>query len=103
MSRSLRVASFLFLALSCGGDTTGPGSIVGNYTLRTVNSRNLPADIGDGIEMLSGTLAMREDGTCTLNLRFRFDGDEQDLYTTNGTYTLIGTQLNLDFDDLGKL
>src|SRR5687768_7635136 len=67
--RPALVAALLLVGAACGGDSTGPdeGSIVGSYTLRTINGQNLPyTTLSAGVntaEVLSSSLSLNTDGT----------------------------------------
>ena len=67
--RPALVAALLLVGAACGGDSTGPdeGSIVGSYTLRTINGQNLPfTTLSSGLnkaEVLSSSLSLNTDGT----------------------------------------
>lgn len=68
--RPALVAALLLVWAACGGNTaTGPDedSIVGSYTLRTINGQNLPyTTLSGGVnsaEVLSSSLSLNTDGT----------------------------------------
>ena len=100
----------LFVAASCGGDSTAPGtgSIAGSYALQTVNGAALPfvvLQIGsDKIEVLSETVTLAEGDTFTQqgSLRLTQNGVMSiDGYAEAGVYTRNGTALNLVFTSDG--
>lgn len=67
-SRPALAAAFLLLGAACG-DGTAPdeGTIIGSYTLRTINGQNLPyTTLSSGVnkaEVLSSSLSVNTDGT----------------------------------------
>lgn len=89
----LLLASMAFLALSCGGESTAPGSLDGTYTLVAENGQPLPSDPGapngccltlsGSIHFAAGTYDLR-----TLhrnkNTGITFDNSEQGTYTRQG-------------------
>ena len=104
----------LALAAACGGDDSpaGPGDpgdqVAGTYTLRTVAGRAVPAVLfeegGDKLEVVSGALTLRSNGTYTgtMTLRVTESGSvttETDSGT--GTYTSAGGSLVL-IDEEGE-
>lgn len=98
----------LFVAASCGGDSTAPGTanIAGSYALQTVNGAPLPfvvLQIGaDKIEVLNETVTLAAGDTFTQqgSLRITQNGVVAiDSYAEVGEYTRNGTALNLVFSD----
>ena len=102
MRRELLGLALSLLALSCGGDGTGPGSLEGTFTLVRENDQPLPTDPFDPVGCcvtLSGTLTLT---TTTYDLRasyrnknnaILFDNSEQGTYTRQGrtlTFTRTG-------------
>ncbi len=83
--RRFTVATFVMavaLLTACDGDSTGnSGSIVGTYTLQTVNGMNLPAEAlgGPGMppgvvfmfELTAGSVRLNSDDTCSASMTFR--------------------------------
>lgn len=67
--RPALVAALVLVGAACGGDGTGPdeGSVVGSYTLRTINGQSLPyTTLSAGVnraEVLSSSLSLNPDGT----------------------------------------
>ena len=89
----LLLASIVFLALSCDGDSTAPAPLDGSYTLVAENDQALPSDPGapDGCCLtLSGSVSFTT-GTYDLRTSHRnknngitFDNSEQGTYTRQG-------------------
>jgi len=100
----------LFVAASCGGDSTAPGtkSVAGSYALQTVNGAPLPfvvLQIGsDRIEVLNETVMLSQGDTFTQqgSLRITQNGVVSiDSYAEAGAYTRSGTALNFVFSSDG--
>ena len=96
----------LFAAVSCGGDSTAPGTanITGSYGLQTVNGTPLPfvvLQIGsDKIEVLNETVTLSEGDAFTQqgSLRITQSGVVSiDSYAEAGVYTRNVTALNFVF------
>ena len=96
---------FLLIVLSgCGGDATGPESVAGNYTLRTINGQNLPFVVVqvlvDKIEVTAGSVRLNSDKTFSSSLTLATtDGGTTTsaTETQTGTYALNGTAITLVF------
>jgi hypothetical protein len=97
----LALAAALSLA-GCGDGTAPEESIVGVYTLQTINGNLLPwiafQDEIDHTEVLSGSITLEADGTFTdqTSYVFTIDGaahQGQDLYTGTYTKTVAGATL----------
>lgn len=92
--RRLILALGAVLLLACGGsDSTGPdGSIVGSYTLQTVNGNNLPWRFlvfgNDWAEITGGSGNINNGGTYSLTFNYRVMESGQ---TTTFSETSIGT------------
>jgi hypothetical protein len=101
IARMLAVA----LLIACGGgsDPAGPGeTVVGEYTLRTINGTALPVVIGreQGVTVsaLSGTMSLRADRTFSASVTARgvsAGSDVTSTFTSVGTYTVNGSALTL--------
>lgn len=109
MRKSL-LAALVVILVACGGDkATGPQSVVGSYTLRTVNGANPPGavyqDAQQKLEVLDGTInlaagntwsgtlgARLTDFTVTPNQVTSYPG----LPLNGGTYTLNGSAVTLN-------
>ncbi len=109
------------LLTACDDDTTGPGSIVGTYTLQTFNGMNLPVvvdSVGPGpqpppqpdiapsgvmsfiVELTAGSVRLNSGNTCSVSLTFRTTDDgtvTADTETETCTYSVTGTTIQLDF------
>lgn len=58
------LALALAVATGCSSDSTGPnGSIVGTYSLRTINGYQLPYSVGYNRSITSETLTLNNDGS----------------------------------------
>ncbi len=82
--------AFLVFGLVACGDSTGPESVVGTYTLQTVNGEGLPAvidEIGTTFlkEITAGSITLNEDLTCRFSLTER---ETEDGNVTTVTETL---------------
>ncbi len=99
---------------ACDGDSTGNGgSIVGTYTLQTLNGMNLPSRTqrpppptppGGAVltfELTAGSVRLNSDDTCSLSLTFRttIDGTvtATNTETDTCTYSVTGTTIRFDF------
>jgi hypothetical protein len=90
------------LGFACADTITSPGSVAGAYTLRTIDQQLLP-EVVDGNEIRGATLVLSANGTFTFNETFSATpGGQTQTFLDNGTYTLNGTQLTLDFQSLGQ-
>ncbi len=95
------------LFTACDGDSTGNGgSIVGTYTLQTLNGESLPAQRPGGgpvtmDELTAGSVRLNSDNTCSLSLTFQttIDGTvtATDTETDTCTYSVTGTTIRFDF------
>ena len=101
----LRKLLFPILFLACG-DSTGPGAIAGNYTLRTIDGQDLPAVIlqvlNDKVEVTAGSLRINSDLTFSSSLTAAATTSGTTTSATDtqtGTYTLNGTAITLRFQD----
>ena len=88
-------------------DGTGPASLVGRYSLRSINDQTLPAaalgpSLESSIRVTAGTLELKPGGKYSRSLTFTSLGNTegQPITTTaDGTYVLTnGGQLELDLD-----
>ncbi len=101
------------LLTACDGDSTGNGgSIVGTYTLQTLNGMNLPVAPSSmppptppgavlTFELTAGSVRLNSDDTCSLSLTFRttIDGTvtATNTETDTCTYSVTGTTIRFDF------
>lgn len=101
------------LLTACDGDSTGnSGSIVGTYTLQTLNGMNLPVAPSSmppptppgavlTFELTAGSVRLNSDDTCSLSLTFRttIDGTvtATNTETDTCTYSVTGTTIRFDF------
>jgi len=98
-------SALLALIVACGGDSTGPkASVVGNYTLRTVNGANVPAvvfqDAQEKDELTAGNINLSSNNTWTgvLTVRSTDLGSGQTINFSapaNGTFTTNGGSITL--------
>lgn len=103
------LAALVFVLVACGGDkATGPQTVTGSYTLRTVNGANPPGavyqDTQQKLEVIDGSLNLAVNNTWTGTLGARFTDftktpnvvtDYPNLALDGGTYTLSGNTLTL--------
>jgi len=101
------VALVLIAVTGCGKDSVlgvGTTTATGSYVLRTINGNDLPVTVekigDDSTEVLSETLVLADDATFALSGTVRVTesgvtGTES--HALDGTYTLTGTALVLDF------
>ncbi|HEY2852309.1 MAG TPA: hypothetical protein VGJ18_05650 [Gemmatimonadaceae bacterium] len=109
--RRLVLAGVAMLLVACGGDkTTGPETVSGTYTLRTVNGTAVPMivyqDSQEKDELLAGNVTLSADNSWSGLLSIRatdlssgqvFGGS----YPIGGTYSLSGNTITLtDSPDL---
>jgi hypothetical protein len=104
-TRRLAIGVFTTLVLACGGDSvTGAASVVGSYSLRTVNGAALPVTFTDSINGVLAQYTIIAPSTFTLGadksvriiqtIRFVFGSiDEIQADTSTGTYSLSGQQV----------
>ncbi len=81
------------LLTACDGDRTRPESILGLYTLVTINGEALPVDLG-GIEFIAASIELKGDGTYTISLTFDV-GSGPEMSIQPGEFTVDP----LEFDD----
>jgi hypothetical protein len=99
------LAGLAMLLVACGGDkATGPTSVTGNYTLRTVDTKTLPANIfqdaDDKVEVSSGNINLAADNSWTGNIALRIThlatGQvDPFLAPVGGTYSLSAGAITL--------
>lgn len=102
--RLVPLALTLVMALAACGDGTGPEpGIDGVYTLKSINGNALPWIAfqieQDKIEVLSGSITLRTDGSFTDLTTYRItesgvSRDEQDVYTGTFLETATGATLS---------
>ena len=107
------------LLTACDGDSTGNGgSILGTYTLQTLNGMNLPVAPTGGpqpptppggavliFELTAGSVRLNSDDTCSVSLTFRTTITDAagnvtvttDAETDTCTYSVTGTTIRFDF------
>lgn len=109
MRKSL-LAALVVALVACGGDkSTGPQSVTGTYSLRTVNGGNPPAvvyqDAQAKLEVLDGTVTLAADNTWTGTLGARLTDftttpnqvlSKPGLALSGGTYTVTGGSITLN-------
>ena len=98
------VLALLVGVAACGGDSTGPGSIAGRYTLQTINGNPLPFVVNqvgaDKIEITAAHINLNADLTCSENVTLRrtIGGNvSTEVKTDVGTYTINNQALTLTF------
>ena len=92
--------------LACGGDSTGPESIEGTYTLQTINARALPVvvqqDAVAKVEVTAGSITLGPGTRWSIGLTARTTAgtDVSTMTDTlDGTWTRSGSILTLTTDD----
>ena len=92
-------------SLACTGDSTGPESIEGTYTLQTMAGRSLPAillqDESGKFEITSGSIVLRAPNAFTMSLTFRQTVGTQmtsETIEADGTWTRSGATVTLTSD-----
>lgn len=102
------VGSALVAAAACGGkDATGPNNgVTGQYPLRTVNGRSLPAVVfqsgANRIDVTAGNLSLNSDQTFSISLTLAVVSGgrtSSETSTDNGTYTQTGSSLTFRYSD----
>ena len=85
-------------AAGCGDDDngSGPGSVAGTYTLRTVNGQSLPFNFGLGFALESGYVDLEEDGEFELSLDFSDDDFDELVF---GEWERDGNEITFVSDD----
>jgi hypothetical protein len=62
--RKIALLLSVFALAACNNDSTSPnGSVVGSYSLRTINGTNLPYTFSDGSVLISDQLTLNSNGT----------------------------------------
>lgn len=94
--RRLVLAALAVLLVGCGGDTaTGPQTVSGNYTLRTVNGTTIPAtfyqDEMEKDEFFDGNIALGADNSWTGSLSVRATAVASGGLLFNGPLPVAGT------------
>jgi hypothetical protein len=99
------LAGLAMLLVACGGDkATGPESVSGNYTLRTVNGGNVPAVVFQNTtvkgEIVSSNIALATDnswtGTVTVRTTDLTTGEVfPEVLPIAGTYSLNSGSIRL--------
>jgi hypothetical protein len=107
----MRRVAFVFamvlpLTLSGCGDSTGPGSVAGTYTLRSINGDPPPVVVDEGIgfreEITAGFIRLNSGGTFTSTHTYRITsgGSTNEVpLTISGTYSRSGDEITLTFDN----
>jgi hypothetical protein len=97
------LACLALTATACGGgDSSGPASIAGTYTLQTVNNAPLPfttsQDATYKAEILSWVVTLNEDKSYSFVFRGRSTDNGQpteNTITGTGTYTVSGSTVDM--------
>ena len=108
----LLAAAFVCFA-GCGKDEpTGPAipaSIVGTYTLATIDGKSMPAVVSENPqtgyreEVTGGSVELKADGTCTWRTDYRYTeadpqiGTHTESSSGSGTYTVEGEKITFTF------
>jgi predicted small lipoprotein YifL len=105
LSALLPVFAALVILAGCGSDgppNAGPASVVGTYTLRTINGSPLPYTVvqfdDNKVEVMAYALTLEAGGTWTESgtVRVTEGGTVTTLPSANtGTYTLTGNVISL--------
>jgi hypothetical protein len=90
------LAGLAMLLVACGGDkATGPETVGGNYTLRTVNGASLPAvfyqDNEEKDEFLGGNITLVSDNSWTGNLSIRATSLPSNVVFLSGSFPFSGS------------
>ena len=98
------VLALLVGVAACGGDSTGPGSIAGRYTLQTINGNPLPFVVlqveGGKIEITAAHINLNADLTCSdsVTVRTTIGGNvSTEVETDVCTYTINNQALTVTF------
>ena len=104
VARLLGFGALVTLA-ACASDSstnTGPASVAGTYTLRTINGSPLPYTLfdfgGDKYEITAGAITLGAGGTWTQSGADRMTEGASvvtSTFTATGTYTLAGNVITL--------
>ena len=97
------LAGLVLSATACGGgDSSGPASIAGTYTLQTVNNAPLPfttsQDATYKAEILSWVVTLNEDRSYSFVFRGQSTDNGQttvNTITSTGTYTVSGSTVDM--------
>lgn len=109
LTRHRRLAVMLFAAAplllaGCTDSTGNDSGVVGSYALTVFASRNVPASFSidnfRSVDVFSGSLVLREDGSFTETTSVRFNQAGQpsvgDLLVTVGTFVTSGSNIILN-------
>jgi hypothetical protein len=90
------------VSLACS-DATGPDGIRGEFFLKSVNGRGLPAELGPGpgggTIVFSGSISLYADGTGVLQERTRGGIGGEQFFVRNLTYRREGHRILIDAID----
>ena len=97
------LAGLVLSATACGGgDSSGPASIAGTYTLQTVNNAPLPFTTSEDAtykaEILSWVVTLNEDKSYSFVARGQSTDNGQttvNTITSTGTYTVSGSTVDM--------
>ncbi len=104
MNHAAWLVSGILLAasLACGGDSTSPGTVEGQYALRSIGGKALPAvvdeDSTEKTEVTSGSITLDANSVFTLALAFRRTRGIQSITssgTSTGTWTRSGSTVTM--------
>jgi hypothetical protein len=100
----LGAVAAIVVGVACAGDSSGPKTPDGNYSISTINGKPLPATlVSDGafsVAVSNGSLALTGDGkyTAVITQVWTVPGDVSTYVdTTKGTWVLNGA--SVDFTD----
>ena len=75
---------------ACNNDSTSPnGSVVGSYSLRTINGSNLPYTFSNGDVLISDQLTLNSNGTYVDIATFSNSGSNQEVGTWSVNNNLV--------------
>ena len=103
--RTWILAAMLLVFTACDSESTTEEetSIVGTYTVQTINGHTLPYNNPSGEIQTSGTLVLRADNTYTVSLQGQFAGGGSANFTETGTYTYTNGDLALTSPEDGAV
>ncbi len=81
-----------------------PSSVVGIYTLVSIDGKPVPTSIseqGVSLEMRSGTFTINANGTCSSKMVFVPPGGTEVTFERGATYTMNGSALTMQWQGAG--
>ena len=81
------LVTLLFALAACGDGGTQPSSVVGSYTLRSIDGASLPVSIGSRGRVVGAMLTLTADGEFLMTMGTELNGVTETTMLWAGTYT----------------